>query len=304
MTQRPLLQKNIVITGASSGIGRATALVLAQAGANIIVSARRLLLLEEVAKECSKYDVKALAFKADVTRLDDLRSLYEFALKELGQIDIWINNAGVGAVGEFTKTPIEVHEQVIKTNLMGQLYGAYVIVPYFKDQQKGILINNISIGAFVPTPYAVAYSASKFGLKGYAEALRYELLDYKDIHVCDIFPAFIDTPGFIHGANFSGSEISPGKPIYDPYKVANTILSLCLNPKDRIMVGNSGKIARLLHALTPKLMGNLLAHFVQSYGKGAAPRAFTTGNLFRPMWRGAGTHGGFKLFNLQKKLKG
>ncbi|MBA2406042.1 MAG: SDR family oxidoreductase, partial [Bdellovibrionales bacterium] len=201
--------KNIVITGASSGIGKATAFSLAAKGANLILGARRELLLEEVALECQKYGVKAFHYKTDVTSLDQVNNLFEFAIASLGSVDIWINNAGVGAVGEFTQTPIEVHEQVIKTNLMGHINSAYVIIPYFKNLNKGVLINNISLGAFVPNPFAAAYSASKFGQRGFSEALKYELKDYKDIHVCDVFPAFIDTPGFAHGANFTGKVIKP-----------------------------------------------------------------------------------------------
>lgn len=302
-TQNILSGKNIVITGASSGIGKATALSLAREGANLILAARRELLLEEVAIECEKFGVKAYSYKTDVTRIDDVSNLFEFALAQLGSVDIWINNAGVGAVGDFTKTPLSVHERVIQTNLMGYIYGAYTVLPYFKTQNRGLLINNISIGAFIPNSFAVAYSASKHGLKGFSDALKYELRDFKDIHVCDVYPAFIDTPGLVHGANYTGKELKPAPPVYDPYKVARTIVSLCTHPRDRAMVGNSARAARLVHALTPKLLGHTMTRFIQSYLRGAEDAQMTEGNLFKPVWKGAGTHGGWKGFHPLKLLK-
>jgi short-subunit dehydrogenase len=124
-------------------------------------------------------------------QVQDLASkAYEFG----GSIDVWVNNAGVLAVGEFDKTPIEITDQVIRINLMGYLHGAHAVLPFFKDQQKGILINNISVGGWFPVPYGVGYSASKFGLKGFSEALRGELSGYPGIKICDLFPVFLILP--------------------------------------------------------------------------------------------------------------
>jgi short-subunit dehydrogenase len=280
-----LLGKNIVITGASSGIGKTTALALAAQGANLILAARRELLLNDVAMTCQEFGVEAYSYKTDVTLLDDVNNLFEFALERLGSIDIWINNAGVGAVGEFIKTPMEAHEQVIKTNLIGYMHGAYVSLPYFKTVGAGILINNISLGAFVPTPFASAYTASKFGLKGFTEALRAEMHDQKNLYICDVFPAFIDTPGFEHSANYIGRKLKPLPPVYDPQKVADAVIALCTHPRDKIMVGNSGRLAKVVHAITPKLFGNVMAKFMQTYFKGAPEEEISEGNLFKVGWR-------------------
>lgn len=283
--EQSLSGKNIVITGASSGIGKTTALTLAAQGANLILAARRELELEEVSLTCQKLGVEAYYYKTDVTELDQVNNLFEFALERLGSVDIWVNNAGVGAVGEFIKTPMASHEQVIKTNLIGYMHGAYVTLPYFKDQGAGILINNISLGAFVPTPFASAYAASKFGLKGFTEAIRAEFYDQKDIHICDVFPAFIETPGFENGANYVGKKLKPIPPVYDAQKVADAVLALCLNPKDKIMVGASGKIAKVVHSVTPKLLGIVMTKFMQTYFKGAAIENKSDGNLFKTGWR-------------------
>ena len=277
--------KNIVITGASSGIGKTTALALAAQGANLILAARRELVLEDVAMGCQQLGAEAYSYKTDVTILDDVNNLFEFALERLGSIDIWINNAGIGAVGEFIKTPMEAHTQVIKTNLIGYMHGAYVALPYFKTNGRGILINNISLGAYVPTPFASAYTASKFGLKGFTEALRAEMHDQKDIYICDVFPAFIDTPGFENSANFIGKKFKPIPPVYDAQKVADAVITLCKHPKDKVMVGNSGRLAKAIHAVSPKLLGLAMAKFMQSYFKGAPLEEKSEGNLFKPGWR-------------------
>ena len=81
---------------------------------------------------------------------------------------------------------------------MGYMHGAHAVLPYFKDQGYGVLINNISVGGYTPAPYAAGYTASKFGLRGFSQSLKGELYNWPHIHVCDLFPAFLDTPGIQH----------------------------------------------------------------------------------------------------------
>jgi short-subunit dehydrogenase len=111
----------------------------------------------------------------DVGDPEAVRQLARRAIDAFGKIDIWVNNAGVGAVGRFVDTPIELHDQVVRTNLFGYLHGAHAVLPHFVERGRGVLINNLSFGAWVPAPFAAAYSASKFGLRGLTEALRAEL---------------------------------------------------------------------------------------------------------------------------------
>eukprot|EP01030_Chromulinospumella_sphaerica_P004158 gene4158-4072_t len=184
------MNKLVVITGASSGIGRAAAHAFASQGARLVLGARDIAALDAVVEECAARGATALAVRTDVTNSEQMRALAEQAAAfGDGRIDIWINNAGVGAVGSFEDTPLEAHEQVLQTDLLGYLRGAYVAWPYFKKQGRGTLINTLSLGSWVAQPYAAAYSASKYGLRGLSEALRGELIGYPDIHVCDIYPA-------------------------------------------------------------------------------------------------------------------
>ncbi|MBC7826590.1 MAG: SDR family NAD(P)-dependent oxidoreductase, partial [Chitinophagaceae bacterium] len=162
----------IVITGASSGTGRAIATKLASKQPILVLAARRQAALEEVAAECRESGAIVQIVVTDTRNANDVQHLAKFASEITGSIDVWINNAGVLAAGAFEDVPPAVNEQVILTNLIGYINGAHEVLPYFKIQGYGILFNNISVGGWFPTPYAAAYSASKFGLRGYSESLK------------------------------------------------------------------------------------------------------------------------------------
>jgi short-subunit dehydrogenase len=286
-------EKTIVITGASSGAGRATAIQFARHGAKIVLAARNLEVLNEVEAICREMGALALAVQTDVTDAEAMKTLAATAVEFGGSIDVWVNNAGVLAAGEFTETPVEVHEQVIRINLLGYIYGAHAVVPYFKKQQYGVLINNISIGGWFPVPYGVGYSASKFGLRGYSEALRGELSQYRNIHICDLFPAFLDTPGIQHAANYSGKILRPAPPIYDPQKVARSIVSVAQHPKKSVVIGSVTNLLRFAHFLLPAVTQSVTAKVVSAYLKKAEPAPETSGNLFAPANYGTSIHGGW-----------
>lgn len=240
--EHSLSGKNIVIIGASSEIGKLTALALASEGANLVLAARRELELEDLALQCEKLGVQAYFYKTDVTVLDQVNNLFEFALDKLGSIDIWIHNASIAAVGEFIKTPMTSHEQVIKTNLLGFMHSSYISLPYFKDQGRGILLNNTSLGAFVPTPFASAYAASSVGVKGFIQAIRTEMVDQKNIHICEVLPSHL---------------------AYNAQKVTDAVITLCKHPKEKLMVESSDRIARVIQAVTPTILGLVVSKVFQ-----------------------------------------
>lgn len=290
----PLRGKLVVITGASSGIGRATAKAFACKGARIVLAARDEEALYEVLDECTDCGTEAMAVPTDVTISEQVRNLAERAAEYgNGQIDIWINNAGVGAIGSFEATPLEAHEQVIQTDLLGYVRGAFFALPYFKAQQRGTLINTLSLGSWVAQPYAVAYSASKFGLRGFTEALRGELTEFPNIQVCDIYPSVMDTPGFRDGGNYTGHALKPPSPIYDPHLVAKAIVECAITPRATITVGGAARVARVSHFLFPRLtqfMGWLTRRAI-SHSPGSA---ISSGNLFEPPSDRRSVEGGWR----------
>lgn len=285
--------KTIVITGASSGIGKAIALTLAKEKPNLILAARREALLQELASECESLGANAMAIRADVTLFPHVENLVNEAISFYGKIDIWINNAGVGAVGKFDEVPLEIHENVIKTDLIAYLYGTYAVLPHFKENKQGMIINMISLGGFVPDPFAAGYSASKFGLRGLSGALRGELVEYPGIRVCDVSPAFIDTPGFAHAGNFFGKKLRPLPPVFDPFKVALKVRSIIRRPRSRVMVGYTAWVARLVHSVAPDYAVRTFAKKVLTYLKHAEPVKVTEGNIKEPVFKGTHAHGGY-----------
>ncbi|HEN8732417.1 TPA: SDR family oxidoreductase [Pseudomonas putida] len=278
----PLRGKVVVITGASSGIGRATAHAFACKGARLVLAARDEEALFEVLDECTDCGTDAVAITTDVTSSDQMQALAARAAEfGHGRIDIWVNNAGVGVVGSFEKTPLEAHEQVIQTDLVGYLRGAHVALPYFKAQRSGILINTLSLGSWVAQPYAAAYSASKFGLRGLIDALRGELTEFADIHVCDIYPAVMDTPGFRDGGNYTGHALTPPGPIYDPERVAKAMVACAISPRAHTTVGTAARLAHLASFLVPGLPQ--VSGWLTRWGIHRSPRAtISSGNLFEP----------------------
>jgi short-subunit dehydrogenase len=289
--------KTVVITGASSGIGRAAAIAFAQNGANIVLAARRENVLSEVAAECESYGVRALSVKTDVTDADAVSKLADQAVNFGGAIFVWVNNAGIGSVGEFTQTPVEAHQRVIETNLMGYIHGAHAVLPYFRLQSYGVLINTVSLGAWIAQPYSVAYAASKFGLRGFSEALRGELKNFPNIHVCDIFPGFIDTPGFQHGANYMGRKIKPIPPVNDARRVAKAMLKLSIRPKDAVTIGASASLMKLANVLFPGITQAILVTLMEVYFKRAQQVPTSDGSLFHSGSIETGIDGGWRSSN-------
>ena len=300
LNYRPLQEKTIVITGASSGVGRATAIEFARHGAKIVLAARNREALEEVEALCRDIGALALAVQTDVTDADAMKNLAATAAEFGGAIDVWVNNAGVLAAGEFCQTPIEIHDQVINVNLLGYIHGAHAVLPYFKNQGYGALINNISIGGWFPVPFGVGYTASKFGLRGFSEALRAELLEYPNIYVCDLFPAFLDTPGIQHAANYSGKILRPAPPVYDPQQVARAIVSAAERPKKSIIIGSVTNLLRFTHFLFPGVTRAITTRAINAYLKKADEAPETSGNLFSPAAYGTSIHGGW---NLTEKMQ-
>lgn len=286
----------VVITGASSGIGRATAEAFAHAGIRLVLAARRAEALQATAAVCRQHGAEVLVVPTDVTDAHAVSRLAADAAEfGGGRIDVWVNNAGVGAVGKFEETPIEAHDQVVRTNLLGYMHGAYAVLPYFKRARAGTLINTVSLGAWAPAPYAVSYTASKYGLRGFSEALRLELTQCPDIHVCDIFPAVVDTPGFRHGANYTGRELKPPKPLHDPRAVARAIVRTARNPRrTSTAVGIVATVARVANAIAPSAVRSLSSRVVEGYFARAPQVPMTDGNLFEPSAGSMDVEGGWR----------
>ena len=295
LTRHNLREKTVVITGASSGVGRAAALAFAPYETRLVLAARRTEALEELATECRELGATAQVVTTDVSDIKQVQALAASAQQFGGRIDVWVNNAGVLAAGAFDEMPMEVSEQVIRTNLMGYMHGAYAVLPYFKQQKAGILINNISVGAWVPVPYGAAYSATKYGIKGFFEALNAELRAWPHIYVCDLYPAFLDTPGTQHAANYTGKYLKPAPPVFDPMKVAQAMVEVAVQPRRSKMIGWAAPLMRLGGVLLPGLVAGMAAKVIETYLKNADPTPASSGNVLQPVDYGTSVLGGWSL---------
>jgi short-subunit dehydrogenase len=282
----------IVITGASSGIGRATAMKAAEQHGMVVLAARQADVLHEVVRECEQIGGRALAVKTDVTDEEQVRQLARRAVETYGRIDAWVNDAAVTMLSRFEDAPADAFRRVMETNFFGYIYGARAVLPYFHKQGYGVLINVASVEGKVAAPYASAYVASKFAVTGFSESLRMELRDTPDIHVCTIVPATIDTPLFQHAANYSGKAVQAMPPVYAPEEVAEAILQTIRHPKREVPVGNTRRMVAM-RTLAPALAERAVAKKVERQHFQDRPGPDSPGNLFEPIPEFDAVHGGW-----------
>jgi short-subunit dehydrogenase len=287
--------KVIVITGASSGFGKGAALEFARQGASVVLAARREELLDELAQECQNLGGQALSVPTDVSDPEEVGQLAQATLNAFGRIDVWVNNAGAGALGRFEEIPLGAHIKVIEIDLLGTLYGSYFAMQQFRQQQSGILINISSLLGKTPSPYYASYAAAKHGVVGLSSTLRQELRenDIENIRVCTVLPTSMDTPFFDHAANYTGREVQPIPPLYHPQEVIDVIVRLATDPEDEVTVGRAATFMAFSHNVAPgmteKMMGGL-AHKTQM--EKSPPAEDTSGSLIEPQPVGIGVVGG------------
>lgn len=294
--QRQVAGKTYVITGASSGIGRGTALRLAALHANVVLAARRTDLLREVAEQAQAAGGTAMVATVDVANPADMQRLAETAATRFGRIDVWINNAGVGAIGNFEAIPIADHARVVDVNLKGVIYGSHAALRQFKLQGSGTLINIGSVESVVPQAYHASYSATKAAVLALGRALNEELrlAGAKTITVSTVMPFATDTPFFEHAANYSGG--TPRMPAMDdPAEAVDAIVYASLYPREEVPVGWKGHGAMVGHWLAPDITESVSANVAHKYQFDTAPPAPpTSGSLHAPQPNGRGVDGGVR----------
>lgn len=248
--------KLVVITGASSGVGRAAVEAFAKEGCKIVAVARGKKGIDDVVDYCKELGIQAIGVCADVSIAEDVENIVEKALEMNGKIDIWVNNAGVMASGKFEEIPMEIHQQVIKTNLFGYMHGAYNAIKIFKMQNHGILINNVSIGGYMPAPYSAVYSGTKHGIRGMMECLQGEISNHKHIHICNLYPQLQNSTGNLHSAKYSGFDMKIPFIASDPLDTAAVMVKMALSPKKDVFPDFRATVITNTYRLFPKLLIN------------------------------------------------
>lgn len=238
---RPVSESVVVVTGASSGIGRATAHALAGRGASVVLASRDGASLDEAATECEAAGGRALSVPTDVSDAKAVDELARRTVEHFGRIDVWVNAAAVMAYGRVEDIPLETFRGVLETNLLGTIHGARAVLPTFRAQGAGVLVDVASLYAKLTSPYVSPYVASKYGVLGFTRCLREELADQREIHVCTVLPEAVDTPIFHHAANYTDSEIRALPPAADPGRVVDAVLGCIQHPKPEVTVGLAGR---------------------------------------------------------------
>lgn len=284
--------KVVVVTGASSGIGKGVARELAARGAKLVLAARRTHLLRQMAIDFGD----ALPVTTDVGDPRDVENLAQAALGHFGRLDVWINNAGVGAIGRFDMVPLEDHLRVVAVNLGGTIAGSHVALRHFRRMQSGTLVNVASMLGKTPAPYYAAYCASKYGVVGLSAALRQELRAHgeSNIHVCDVLPMAADTTFYDHAANYTGHALRP-YPVTDAERVVEAIVDVVVDPRDEVTVGLPATAAVIAQQYAPWLtqaVTSVMTHELQMEQAPEAPHS--AGNLHVPLEVGTGVAGSLR----------
>lgn len=252
--------KVVVITGASSGIGKACAYAFAGKGARLVLAARSIEGLDNVKKELSEKGIDIITVPTDVTKEEDCRILIDKTIEHFGGVDVLINNAGISMRALFTEAKLEVIRQVMDVNFWGTVYCTKFALPYL-IKNKGSLVGVSSIAGYKGLPARTGYSASKFAMQGFMECIRIENLK-KGLHVLVACPGFTasnirNTALTADGTTQGKSPLEEGK-IMQPEEVAEEILNAVIKRKREIILTRQGKLTVLLNKFFPAWMDGMV----------------------------------------------
>jgi short-subunit dehydrogenase len=283
---KPLHQQVIVITGASSGIGLATAQDAARAGAKLVLAARSGDVLEAIVATLVKHGADAIAVEADVAERAQVQRIAEAAIGRFGRIDTWVNNAGATIYGKLEEVSEADSRRLFDVNFWGMVHGALTALPHLR-RHGGALINVGSEASELAIPLQGMYSASKHAVKGFTDALRIEVeqVDGAPVSITLIEPTAVNTPLPDHARNYLERQPKLPSPQLDPHRVADAILQAATTPTRDTRVGVIASLDTAVGKMAPALADRLSVLQVPRQQRDEEPRD-PQGNLFRPCGNG------------------
>lgn len=284
----------MLIFGGSSGIGLATALRLAAAGARLVLSSRSAVALDRAARQCREAgagDVHTVV--ADVLRADQVEQAVAVATRELGELDAVVYTAAVMAYGAVESVPVDVFATVVDTAVHGTLHVARAVLPVFRHQHRGTLVVVNSLLGAVTVPNMGAYATSKWGQRALVRTLQQELRRVRGVHVCQVSPGSVNTPVYYQAANYLGRQARPPAPVLQPETVARAVVGLFDHPRRNVSVpvGPANPLEVAGFRFVPRLYDTLVGPL---FRVGALTRQHlppTAGNVQRPASDAERVHG-------------
>ncbi len=261
MVNRDLRGRVVIITGASSGIGAATAVACGRAGMRVVLAARREDLLREVGRHVEAAGGEALVCPADVSELAPIEALVAATLARFGRVDVLLANSGVGYSGPLAKT---TDEQVVSTamiNLVGVIRCARAVLPTMIEQGGGHIITVSSVAAGIASPRAAVYAATKAGVHRFAEGLRREVAA-KGIHVTDVLPGVIDTPMTAYSSDMPKAPVG---------SVADALVGLMRRPRKTLVIPTWYHAVLAANRLLPWVVDSVLARQLAHWEQDEVP---------------------------------
>jgi short-subunit dehydrogenase len=259
---KPIDNQVMVITGASSGIGLATARLAAERDAKLWLVARNGEALAAAARDIEASGGEVGYTVADVSDPGQVEAAAAAAVSRFGRIDSWVSNAGVCIYAPLLETPLAEHEQLFRINYFGVVHQSQIAIRHLREA-GGALITVSSIGADIPSPLIGAYTATKHAVKGYINSLRIELnADKVPVSLTLVKPSGIDTPIGQHSANHMGHEGLVPPPVYTPDIAAEAILHCATHPRREITVGGAGRLEVLIGTHFPRLLDRFAPYMI------------------------------------------
>lgn len=291
ITLKPLNEQVIVITGASSGIGLATAEAAAKQGAKLVLAARSEHTLNDIANRINASGGQAIAVGCDVADRRQVEHVAQAAIDKFGRIDTWVNDAGVAIYGRLDQVSEDDSRRLFDTNFWGVVNGSLAALPHLRAH-GGALINVGSEVSDAAVPMLGMYTASKHAVKGFTDSLRIELefVDKAPVSVTLIQPTAVNTPFDEHGKNYMENEPDLPTPMIDPEQVAEAILSAAVKPTRYAKVGMMAKVNTFTAKNLPGVGDRMAAKQVENLKRDEPPRREREGALYHPSESGR-THG-------------
>jgi dehydrogenase/reductase SDR family member 7B len=263
MAYSPFHDNVVLITGASSGIGRALAAAFAKQGAHVVLVARNEAKLAALQQELAHFHGERLIAPADVRQPEQVHRAIDAALQRFSRIDVLINNAGIGYCGPVEQMTIDEFRNVFETNFFGAFLFTRAVASHMIQRRSGIIVQISSLNGFCAVPLGSAYCASKYALEALSQSARLELHKH-NVHVLIVRPGVTDTEFFDNSKNFHEQNPFPIRNLMSAECVADAVVRAAARRQRDLVLTTDGKLLWWLKKLSPALVDRILMHYVKA----------------------------------------